>query len=283
MIIGIVGLGLIGGSFAKAIKKYTDHTVLAYDASERVMSFAEYCKAYDGRLEDRIHECDMIISALYPKTTVEYIKGIADNIKKGAIVTDCGGVKSLVCNEIEPLAERYGFSFIGAHPMAGVEHSGFEYSDADMFSGASFVITPPKSCKLDDVDVLKNLALSIGFGKIQYATAQRHDKMIAFTSQLAHVVSGAYVKSPSALSHSGFSAGSFKDMTRVAKLNPDMWTELFLENKEYLAEEIDLICKHLSEYSKAIRLGDEKTLYKLLKDGSDIKQKTIEAELKSKQ
>ena len=275
MIIGIVGLGLMGGSFLKAIKEYTDNTCLVYDRDETVMDMA--LDIADGSLDNRLTECDVVMISLYPSATVDYVKANAGQFKKGCIVTDCCGVKKLVCEEISKIADENGFVFIGAHPMAGVENSGFGYSKADMFCDASMILVP---CGADRtlVDKYKELIYKIGFHKIVETDADNHDHMIAFTSQLAHVVSSAYMKSPSAMKHYGFSAGSFKDMTRVAKLNEKMWTELFMENSDYLADEIDLVIDNLKEYSRAIRNKDENIVFGLLKEGSDRKKAVIESE-----
>lgn len=275
MIVGIVGLGLMGGSFLKAIKKYTDNICFVYDRDDAVMQQA--LMLADGNLERRIGECDMLMVSLYPSAAVEFIKHNADSIKKGCIVTDCCGVKKLVCNEAGKVAKENGFVFIGAHPMAGVENSGFMYSDADMFSDASMILIPDGADEAV-VERYKELIYKLGFSKIVETDAENHDHMIAFTSQLAHVVSSAYMKSPSAMKHFGFSAGSFKDMTRVAKLNETMWTELFLENSDYLAAEIDIVAENLKEYSRVIRNKEKKELFCMLKDGSDRKKAVIESE-----
>ncbi len=156
--------------------------------------------------------------------------------------------------------------------MAGRECWGFSGSDADLFTDASMILTPTEHTPESALKFLSGLFASVGFGRITITTAQEHDSMIAFTSQLAHVVSSAYIKSPRARQHKGFSAGSYKDLTRVAKLNAPMWTELFLENADYLAEEIDTIIAHLAEYRQAITQGDGARLCGLLEDGKNIKE-----------
>ena len=157
--------------------------------------------------------------------------------------------------------------------MAGTEHSGFEYSLASLFAGASMILTPYPDHDLACVEFAKEFFLKIGFGSVIITTPLIHDKRIAFTSQLAHVVSNAYVKSPTAINFKGFSAGSFRDLTRVAYLNETMWTELFLENRENLAEEIDCIADRLREYSAALKAEDAETLRQLLKEGRELKEK----------
>ncbi|MEG0829411.1 MAG: prephenate dehydrogenase [Anaerovoracaceae bacterium] len=271
MKIGVIGLGLIGGSIAKAVKTNTDHIIYGYDLNDTVEKKALLVNAIDFSLtDDLLVQCDLIIVALYPGATISFIKEKALLFKKGGIVLDCCGVKSLVCHEVEPIAAKHDFVFIGGHPMAGLEHSGFDHTKTALFDQASMILIPTKG-DIQSVDTVKTLCTQIGFTNIQIATASKHDEMIAFTSQLAHVVSSAYIKSPTALAHDGFSAGSYKDMTRVAKLNESMWTELFLDNKDYLVKEIDQMVSHLQDYRQAINSRDENKLKQLLKEGREKK------------
>ncbi len=270
MNIGVIGLGLIGGSLAKAIKKNTTHTVLGKDINEETMKKATLTGAIDGELTD-ISLADILIVSLYPSATVKFIEENADKIKKGAIVTDVSGVKKSVCDKLFPLAEEKGFSFIGGHPMAGVEFSGFDYSKDALFKNASMILVPSKKESIGNCELLSELFKSLGFTRIQFTTPEEHDKMIALTSQLAHVISSAYVKSPSALNHKGFSAGSFRDMTRVARLNESLWSELFFANKENLLTEIDGLIEHLIEYKTALSEDDEEMMIELLKEGTKRK------------
>lgn len=274
MNIAIVGLGLIGGSIAKAIKYNTDNTVYGYDIDRGVLLKAKLLGAVDEELtSDILPTCDMVILGLYPNDTLEFVRTHADKIKKGAIVMDSCGVKRVVCEPLWKVASESGFTFIGAHPMAGLHFSGFEYSDVGMFSEASMIIIPSKDVKIEDLETVKSLYLKLGFTNIQISTPEEHDKIIAYTSQLAHVVSNAYVKSPEAEVHKGFSAGSYKDLTRVAKLNETMWTELFLENEDNLINEVDGIIANLQKYSKALKEHDAVTLKALLKEGRERKEK----------
>ncbi|HIU26665.1 MAG TPA: prephenate dehydrogenase/arogenate dehydrogenase family protein [Candidatus Copromorpha excrementigallinarum] len=271
MEIGIVGLGLIGGSLAKAISQNTDNTVYGADLSDQVVKKAVLVGAIEQPLTDSLlSQCDIIIAALYPQATIDYIKEKAHLFKKGCIVVDCGGVKRIVCRELIPFSEEQGFLFVGGHPMAGLEHSGFTYAKRSLFNNASMIFTPTKG-PIESMETLKKLFTSIGFTNIEISTPQDHDRKIAFTSQLAHVVSNAYIKSPAALEHAGFSAGSYRDLTRVAKLNEDMWTELFLENADNLVREIDILINNLKEYRDAIKTGDSDTLRALLRDGREKK------------
>jgi prephenate dehydrogenase len=184
---------------------------------------------------------------------------------------DCSGVKRIVCFSVWPIAKEYGFTFVGGHPMAGIEYSGFNHAREDLFLKASMIFVPPADIRIQVMEILKNLCLDIGFGNIVITTAEKHDKIIACTSQLAHVVSSAYVKSPTAIEYKGFTAGSFRDMTRVAKLNEKMWTELFIENKDNLISEIDNLIERLQEYSSVLKNNEDEKLLNLLKEGRERK------------
>jgi len=270
MDIGIVGLGLIGGSLAKAIKKNTPHRVFGLDVDVESLKKAFLTGAVDGELKD-LGSLDMLIVALYPAATVRYVTENADKIDKKCIVMDVSGVKGAVCGPLFPLAREKGFTFIGGHPMAGVEFSGFDHAREALFKNASMVLVPDKNVTIDKLVAVKELFTALGFARMQVSTAEEHDKMIALTSQLAHVLSSAYVKSPSAVSHKGFSAGSFRDMTRVAKLNEDMWCELFFDNRENLLGEIDGLIARLSEYRAALYERDGDEMKRLLKEGREKK------------
>jgi len=271
MEIGIVGLGLIGGSLAKAISQNTDHTVYGYDISDQVVKKAVLLDAIEQPLTDKLlPQCDIVIVALYPQATIDYVTEYASLFKEDAIVLDCGGVKRIVCDALIPLGEKHGFLFVGGHPMAGLEHSGFTYAKKSLFNNASMIFTSTRG-PIESMSKLKDLFTSIGFTNIEITTPAEHDKKIAFTSQLAHVVSNAYIKSPTARVHAGFSAGSYKDLTRVAKLNEDMWTELFLENAENLTQEIDTLIGNLTMYRDAIENDDSETLRELLREGREMK------------
>ncbi len=276
MKIGIVGLGLIGGSMAKAFRFYTDNKIYGYNRTESIVDEAISANVLDGYLtENNLPKCKLIIISLYPEATIEYVKKNAHLIDKDAIVIDCGGVKRLVCDEIEPIAQEYGFTFIGAHPMAGLHMSGWAYSNEDMFRNASLVLCPKEYVSDEKVTFLKDVFTKIGFTNIQIATPEEHDRIIAYTSQLCHVVSNAYVKNEAAMLHKGFSAGSYRDLTRVAKLNEHMWTELFLENQDYLLRELDELISNLVQYREALSNSDGETLLKLLRDGR-IRKETID-------
>lgn len=272
MTVGIVGLGLIGGSFAKAYHAAGER-VLAQDIDRDVLSFAVISSAVDEELTDEtMAECDLILLAVCPAAAVEWLQKNAPKIASHTIVIDCCGTKRTVCAACFPIAAQYGITYLGGHPMAGTQFSGFKYAKADLYRGAPMVLVPPR---FDDIELLgrvKDLLTPAGFGSYSVTTAEQHDEMIAFTSQLAHVASNAYIKSPTAKKHKGFSAGSYKDMTRVAWLAPRMWAELFLENRDFLLKEIDCYIEHLSQYKAAMEQNDEEELIRLLDEGKKRKE-----------
>ncbi|MBR2832405.1 MAG: prephenate dehydrogenase [Oscillospiraceae bacterium] len=267
MNIGIVGLGLIGGSFAKAYSE-AGHTVLAFDIDRSVLDFAILSGVVTGPLtEENVSGCDLILIAVYPQAAAEFLEKTGPRIGKKPVVIDCCGTKRVVCSRCFPLAEKYGFTYLGGHPMAGTHNSGFKYARSNLFHGAPMVIVPPDFDNIGLLDRVKSLLAPAGFGRFSVTTAEEHDEMIAFTSQMAHVVSNAFIKSPAAGKHKGFSAGSYKDMTRVAWLNPQMWAELFMENGDNLLRELDGFIACLGEYRDAIASGDEPRLIALLDEG----------------
>ncbi len=281
MTVGIVGLGLIGGSFAKAFKYETPHTVLGYDQDTSTQKFATLVGAIDGELSaENIGLCDYLILALYPAAIVKYLDENASLLKKDCIVIDCGGTKRNVCQTGFALADRYGFTFIGGHPMAGLQYSGFKYTKESMFKNAYMILVPRSGEPLETLEQVKHLLQQVGFAHITITNAEEHDRIIAFTSQLAHIVSNAYMKSPQAVAHKGFSAGSYKDLTRVAKLNDDMWSQLFLENKDNISNELEYIISALCAYKQAIDENDVSTLRLLLQEGSQ-KKEAIDLQCKS--
>ncbi len=272
MRVGIVGLGLIGGSFAKAYHA-AGWEVLAADIDRQMLDFAMLQGAVNGELtEDAQADCDLILIAVYPRAAVEYLQKHGAKIGKKPVVIDCCGTKRVVCEACFPLAERYGFTYLGGHPMAGTHNSGFKYAAATMYHGAPMVLVPADFNNIELLSRVKELLAPAGFGRFSVTTAEKHDEMIAFTSQMAHVVSNAYIKSPTAGSHKGFSAGSYKDLTRVAWLNPQMWAELFLENKDYLMRELNILIENLQKYEFAMEQDDLPGLTALLDEGRRRKE-----------
>lgn len=273
MKIAVIGLGLIGGSLAKACKQNAGNVVLGYDISESVALKAKLVGAIDKVITPAdIGEADVVFVALYKAQTIEFVKANATKFKKGAIVMDCAGTKRGICEELSAVASAHGFYFVGSHPMAGREQSGFEYSRDNLFDNASMLLTPTAGTPIEVLAKIKAICKDIGFAEVVITTPEHHDEVIAFTSQLAHVVSNAYVKSPTAKIQRGYSAGSYRDMTRVAYMNVPMWRELFFDNKDNLCNEIDTLIKNLTELKGAIKAGDAKGLTKLLEEGVNAKK-----------
>lgn len=273
MKITAVGLGLIGGSLCKTIKKHTNHTVYGIDTNKETVAMALSQNAIDAET-DNLSAADLTIVSLYPTVAIDFITQNADKFKKGSIVIDTCGIKKAVVDSVTPVLAEHDVTFIGAHPMAGREFSGFEYSLDNLFDEASFIITPTSETPQAKLNLLEDFAYSIHFKKVVFASPEEHDQIIAFTSQLAHVVSNAYIKSPTHQKQLGFSAGSFQDLTRVAKLNEVMWTPLFMLNKDPLCFEIDFIIERLTEYRDAMQSGDNDRLRELLKEGRILKEET---------
>lgn len=272
MKVGILGLGLIGGSLARAYA-LEGHTVYAAEKDESMLSFAILAGAVHGRLDEHtIPQCNLILLAIYPGGSAAWLEENGTLVSPDALVMDCCGTKEEICRRCFPLAKQYGFSFVGGHPMAGSQFSGFKYSRADLFVDAPMVLVPPVFDDICLLERVKKLLEPCHFGSFSVTTAQQHDKMIAFTSQMPHILSNAFIKSPTALTHKGFSAGSYKDLTRVAWLNPQMWAELFLENRENLLFELDQYIGSLSAYREAIEKQDRDTLTTLLEEGKRRKE-----------
>ena len=272
MTVGIVGLGLIGGSFAKAYHA-AGHTVLAFDTDRSTYDFAVLSGTVNGPLTDEtLSTCDLILIAMIPSAAVGYLKQHAAHIGPKPVVIDCCGTKRVVCTACFPLAKQFGFTYLGGHPMAGTHNSGFKYATATMFHNAPMVLVPANHNDIELLSRVKELLAPAGFSRFSVTTAEQHDEMIAFTSQLAHVVSNAYIKSPTAGLHKGFSAGSYKDMTRVAWLAPKMWAELFLENKDFLMAELNTLIDNLRQYQDAMEHDDLPGLIQLLDDGRKRKE-----------
>ena len=272
MNIGIVGLGLIGGSMAKSIKARTGHTVCGADLDGETMTLARMCGAIDGALdEETLPQCDLVLVAIRPQAAVDWVRAHAAQLAGSAILVDLCGVKRAVVEQITPVAAEHGFAYIGGHPMAGRERGGFTASSEDLYAGASMILTPDERTDMHLLETLKVFFLDIGFAGLTFSDPEEHDRIIAFTSQLAHITSSAYVKSPEAQRRRGFSAGSFQDMTRVARLDENMWTELFLDDADYLVKELDILIGNLTAYSDALKSGDAERVRALLKEGRERK------------
>lgn len=272
--VGVVGLGLIGASFCKAYKlNSSDSTVYGWNRTQSTAEMAKMQGVIDDYLtDDNLKECDLVILSLYPDASLSWMEEHKHSFNPDGLVIDACGTKRKICSEGFRIAREGGFLFVGCHPMAGTQFSGLAYSKPNLYKGAPMVVCPEK---FDDpflIDRIKELLAPCGFGKFQLAHADEHDRMIGFTSQMAHLVSNAYIKSPNARNHKGFSAGSYKDMTRVAWLNPGMWTQLFMENKDNLIFEVNFLIEELVKYRDAMENDDEETLYRLLEEGKKIKE-----------
>lgn len=272
MNIGIIGLGLIGGSMAKSVKARTSHTVWGLDRDQETMLLARMCGAMDAPLtDDNLPQCDLILVALCPQAAIDWVKAHAHLIAKSAILVDLCGVKRVVVEALAPIAASQGFAYIGGHPMAGKERGGFTAATSNLYEGASMILTPDERTDMQLLETLKPFFLDLGFASLTFSTPEEHDRIIAYTSQLAHITSSAYIKSPEAQRRRGFSAGSFRDMTRVARLNEDMWTELFLDDADFLTDELEELIGHLNDYLTALKNRDAATLHALLKEGREKK------------
>lgn len=274
--VGIIGLGLIGGSMAKAISAYTDSIVYGWNRTHTVTEKALEEGAIHCELDDtNLGDIDMLIVSLYPKLVVPKILELKDKLKKGCIVVDCTGIKTMINNGLSKTLNEEGIYFIGGHPMAGREVAGFESALTDLYKGASMILVRDEYTNEEAFGKAKDFFMKLGFGRVKESTPEEHDRVIAYTSQLCHVVSNAYVKSDTLPLRAGFSAGSYKDLTRVAKLNEDMWTDLFFDNKDALLREMDIILANLKEYRDALANDDEERMRQLLRDGRIIKEEDL--------
>lgn len=272
----IAGMGLIGGSICKALHAYTDHGVYGWNRSPQTAQRALEEHVIDGIVQEDCSGFDMIIVCLYPENVREWVKAHVGTMSEGTIVIDVSGVKTDLPEEMHKLCEMHGVHYLSTHPMAGKEKAGYAVSDEDLYQGANFIMTPLPETPKYVIAQVKNVAHQIGFRRFVITTPEMHDRMIAYTSQLAHVVSSSYVESPVIELESGFSGGSFHDMTRIATMNEDMWTQLFMENRVSLLMELDILMKNLGEYRKALADADEEQIYKLIRQGRLRKEQNLE-------
>jgi len=272
----VVGLGLIGGSFCKALSDKTAHTIWGYDRDKNVLEQALNFGCISSAVnENEFNNADMVIVCLHPLASRSFMETNIPKFKSNCIVFDVCGIKGQMVSDITDLALQYNIHYVGTHPMAGKEHSGFEFSDKDLFNNANFIVTPIDKTNANALEIVITLAKQIGFGQIIETNPFEHDNIIAYTSQLAHIVSSAYVKSPTLLKEKGFSGGSFQDMTRIATLNEDMWTNLFLLNRDSLVFEIDTLTNNLSRYRDAISENNSDKLKELLRESRILKEDNV--------
>lgn len=271
----VVGLGLIGGSLCKAMKKYTSHFVVGCDLNHDIEFSALRDVAIDMEFDGNYSGFDLVIVSLFPEAAEKYICENIGKFDKGTLITDVCGIKGDFSLRMKNMAEENGLRYLGMHPMAGKEFGGYHNSSADLFLNANFIITPFEDSAFEDFDKLSALAKEIGAGKIVNTSPENHDKMIAYTSQLAHIVSSAYVKSPQLDLECGFSGGSFQDMTRIATMNEKMWTDLFMQNKEHLSYELELLIENLKKYSEALKNSDSDEMLRLIAEGRKLKENNL--------
>lgn len=275
----IVGLGLIGGSLCKSLKKYTKHKVIGLDKNKSIENLAFFDNSIDEIFDGNYDKIDLIIICLYPDAAEKYFQSIAKMLKKDTVITDVCGIKGSFAQKMNEIATDNSLSYVGIHPMAGREFGGYANSVTDLFKNSNFIITPFENSKTETVEMLKELALKIGAKKLVITSPDEHDSIIAYTSQLAHIVSSAYVKSPIINKECGFSGGSFQDMTRIATMNEEMWSTLFLQNKENLLNELNILINNLTEYRKALADENKEKLSSLIKDGREIKEENLKNRL----
>ena len=274
--IGIIGLGLMGGSMAKALKKTEKYKIVGFDISHETLCLAKkggyIDEMWNGK--DKL-DCDITVVALSPSRTIEFIEQNINFLKENSILTDICGVKESICEFAETKAEEYNINYVGGHPMAGRELSGFINSVENLFINRSYIFTKTQKTNEKALEAVSEMAYDLGCSDITITTPQKHDEMIAYTSQLPHILAGAYVKSPASDEHKGFSAGSYHDVSRVASVDENLWSELFLLNKDNLLAEIDILLKNLSEYKQAISNEDKSGVLKAIKEGRILKERDI--------
>ena len=271
--IAIVGLGLIGGSMAMALHQQTPHTVLGLDSDPHTLMAALKKNAvHRAGGTELLTDANVVVLALPPEATITFVKEHRHDMRAGTIVTDVCGVKRTIVEACASLCQESGLHFVGGHPMAGKEKGGFAHADASLFIGASYILTPSAGTPDTVVEVIREMATSLGCAKLTVTSPENHDRMIAFTSQLPHVLAGAYVKSPCCPDHDGFSAGSYRDVSRVAAVDEAMWSQLFLMNADNLCGEIDTLIANLQTYRDTVTSGNAEQVQTVIREGREIKE-----------
>ena len=274
MTVGVIGLGLIGGSFAQAATR-AGHRVAVWNrtrvTSERAVADGAAAAVLEEDMTSTAGRPDLYLVSLPPDAVVPWIDAHQFAFKSGAVVVDATGVKGTICAALRKYAyDDTPWTFVGGHPMAGKEVSGYANATPDLFADASMILTPYPSCGRGPLDMLEAFFRELGFGRVVFTTPEHHDEMIALTSQLAHVVSSAYIQDPLAKDHASFSAGSCYDMTRVARLNPDIWTELFLDTRAALSSVLGGLVERLAAFKVALDAEDAPRLRELLDRGRAV-------------
>lgn len=282
MVITVVGLGLIGGSLVRRLRGFKDAKIYGADIDEATLNLAKSDGVIDEAFTDgskAIADADFVVLCLYPEQNVEFVKANAHIFKKGCVITDVSGVKSFIIENIREFLPE-GVHFIGGHPMAGRETGGYKSSTDTLFNGASYIITPPKSAGADAVALVRDMAEYIGCDHVVTTSPEEHDAMIAYTSQLMHVVAVALCDSPLLERSKYFSAGSLRDCTRIALINARMWSELFLENKGALCDRIDEFKQSLDDIKNAIEADEREELEGILSRACERKQRWLSETVK---
>ena len=265
--IAVIGMGIIGGSICGALTK-KGYIVDGFSRSAESVEYALKAGYIHAKGEE-LADYDVVFIAVPPKATLEYLKNA--KFKDGALVTDICGIKSAIEDAV--YSEPRNYRYVGIHPMAGKETSGIASASPTLFKNANLIITSSDKTNAEDVAEIKEYAAAMEFGRIVECTAKEHDAKIALTSQLAHLVSNAYVKSPQVRDCEGFTGGSFQDMTRIAGVDEKMWIQLYMYNKPYIVEELEGLIKNLTVYRDAIAENDDKALEEALKNGRLIREK----------
>lgn len=271
----IVGLGLIGGTYALGLKKAGVKNLYAIDINMDTIDKAKKIGMIDdGGLDPKpfLEKSDLIIIGLYPNIITKFIRDNKDSFKDGAVLTDVAGIKEKYIDEIINILPT-SVDFVFAHPMAGREKVGMEHADINIFKGANFIITPTKVNKDSSIQLIENMAKSLGFKTINKISANEHDEIIAFTSQLTHAIAVSLVNSDEQkLDTNRFIGDSYRDLTRIAMINPELWSQLFIENKEFLIKKIEKFEDELDNLKKAISEEDYDTLYEKFNESTKRRQ-----------
>ncbi len=257
----VVGLGLIGGSLALALKGFEGYEIVGVDVSQPTLRFAAEHGVGDRVTEDAaavLSGADVVVLALHPRGIVRFLSEHRERFRPGALVTDVCGVKTAILEGAGVLPE--GVDFIGCHPMAGTEFSGIEHAFAEMFQGSHLILTPRENSTPEHIALMERMAAYIGCRDVYKTTPEEHDAMIAYTSQIMHIIAVSVCDDPMLFTCRGFEGSSFRGCTRVAALDVGLWTELFSMNRPALLAVLDRLMEHLGEYRAALASGDNEAL-----------------------
>lgn len=279
MNITIVGLGLIGGSYAMALKELGVHNVWGVDINQETLLKAENMNIIDKGYDDPkvpLEKSDIVVMCVYPQMVEKFIAENLEYFKNNAIITDTSGTKENIINSIKQNI-REDLDFIGGHPMAGAEYRGIEMANKDIFKDATYILTPIESNRLENVSLLQDMIYGMGFKQICELTPSKHDEIMAYTSQLPHILSVALIDKLENDTHN-YVAGSFIDCTRVARINGDLWADLFIDNKDNIVKQIDNIQDKLNQIKDLIEHSDKEALSKVL-DEARVKKEMLDTNL----